>query len=199
MPPTVVIGLICLALLAGCGGGGGVGETTNTAPDPSPDSFSNMTGDFGLITTSLSGLSASDPAALPGTGSASYDGVMRASLIIGGDNTEMTGRLDLTANFGTDQITGGVSGIIDENERPFSGDLILSDGVIDRGADTSVAYTFAADLGGTIDPGAAAIVIDGILQGDFLGAGQSGISGAVTATATDSGVTGSLIGDFTAE
>ena len=140
----------------------------------------------------------SDPAGLPVSGSASYGGVMQATVETGGNLTDLAGTLDMVVDFPTSAVSGGVSGIYYGDGQAYSGALTLANGALDRGADTALDYIFGADLAGTLSGAGDAIAVSAYLAGDFHGASQQAVAGAITGSATSDAGTGLVYGGFIA-
>ncbi|WP_386681257.1 hypothetical protein [Loktanella sp. R86503] len=159
-------GGVMLLCLAGCGGGGG-GDAMTPAQ----------------IDGQIGGQDVSDPALLPTAGRASYDGYMRAALPTGEDGARVQYLADLTlaVNFGAgfDQIRGQASGFEAQDGVPLAGRLAITDGAIYRGTDSSAAYSFDADLDGTLSGGGESYTIDASLDGEFVGQTQTAVRGLV--------------------
>ena len=174
---TRCLGGAMLLCLAGCGGGGGGNE--NGGPTP------------GQIDGQIDGQEVSDPSLLPTTGRASYDGYMRAALPTGEDGARVEYLADLTlaVNFGAgfDQIRGQASGFEARDGVPLSGGLAITDGSIFRGTDSSAAYSFDADLDGTLSDGRASYTIDASMDGEFINQTQTAVRGLVFGDITGPG------------
>ncbi|MFV2001912.1 MAG: hypothetical protein ACC619_02920, partial [Paracoccaceae bacterium] len=74
----------------------------------------------------------------------------------------------------------------------------ISNGAIDRGADTAVEYTFSADLGGVLSGGGEAFDITADLSGDFFGLSFGAVAGVIAGTAITGSSSGYLFGNFIA-
>lgn len=120
----------------------------------------------------------SDPATLPTTGSAAYTG------FIGFDTDDVTtiGELEMTADFsGAGSISGSATNFVSDNDATYAGSLSIDNGIIDRAADLeNFNYTFNADIAGTLTSEGDDFVVDGLMEGDFVGGSQEYITGHVT-------------------
>lgn len=159
--------ILSLTFLAGCGGGGGAGSPAGLTP--------------GDIDNGLNGLPVSDPTLLPVSGRAEYNGYMRARLPTGPDGArvEHLGDLRLDVNFAAafDQIRGEASGFEARDAVPLDGTLAITKGNIYRDTDPSAAYSFDGDVDGTLRQGTTPYRIDASIEGEFLGTGQTAVSG----------------------
>lgn len=148
----------------------------------------------------IAGLPFDEPAGLPTTGNASYDGVIGAIVGAGTiDEVSVAGDLELTVQFAQNSITGNVTDIVDEFDGRYAGTLNITDGIIDRDVDLVTDFTFVADMSGNLtNPAGGPVSVDALLRGDFFGSGQY-IAGEVSGNLrTDLGTT-FIDGDFLAE
>ena len=153
-----------LVLVAGCGG---TGQSTN--PTWRVDRASDLAA--ALFTENIS-----DPARLPVTGRAIYAGFGTLDLAIRGTTQSYIGDLNLSVEFsGTAEPISGTLHHFDG----LTGALDISNGNLDRGADTDVDYTFGADVDGILTNNGGDYVIDASLLGDFRGRNQDGVTGVV--------------------
>ena len=182
-----------LAFLAGCGGDAGVGNT------PPPVSYAAYAAQDAALRSAHSSLPYSDPASLPGIGSASYSGVMVLEAGTPSGPLGLSGGFDLTADFAASTISGQAGSFADDNNIAWSGSLPLTNGQIDRLANPATEYTLTADLAGTISGGGNSLTIAAALSGDFLGAGHDAVQGVISGTATGASGSDYLFGDFIAE
>lgn len=164
------IGAAAVAALAGCGGGGGSGAGGGAQ---TPDQ----------IDAGIGGLPISDPSHLPTTGRGHYDGYMRANLPTGpeGERVQYLADLSLEVNFGAgfDQIRGAATGFEARDGVPLGGSVAIRNGRIYGDTDPTAAYTFDADVDGTLTRGPRSYVIDASIEGEFLGTGQTAARGLV--------------------
>ena len=171
MRQAVVGGALALFLLAGCGGGGGSGGDGPVALTPDQ------------IDDRIDGQPISNPATLPTTGRAQYNGYMRASLPTGPQGARVNYladmRLDVNFGAGFDQIRGQATGFEARDGVPLGGALAITAGNIYGDTDPTAAYSFDADVDGALTRGAATYVIDASLEGEFLGQGQTAARGLV--------------------
>lgn len=183
--------------LMSCGGsGGGADGLGETRPPDGYTSFADLMDQATVLSATWLGAPISDPSALPVSGNATYDGVARMTLDIGGTETDLAGELALSADFSGSTISGTILGISDAGEQIYPGTLLIVNGTIDRSAVISTDYTITADLNGVLQAPLADMTIDGIVQGDFLGASHPAVSGAILGTVTGGGDSGVIFGDF---
>jgi len=180
-------------LLAGCAGGAVDGPVI-----PAPD-YQSYQDEFDALTTNWNGVAVTAPSSLPISGGATYTGVMRLEVETAAGGLEMNGALALQVNFASDSLGGSAGNFVDQNDALQTGSLTISGGVIDRGANTAVDYTYGANIGGTLDGAAGNFVIQGDLSGDFLGPGAPGTQGIIAGTAISSFGTGYMFGEFIAD
>lgn len=143
-------------------------------------------------------IAVTDPANLPAGGSATFAGVMLLDAQLGAGATSMAGALDLVANFAADSISGTASNFYDAADVSMAGTLVISNGVLDRAANTATEYTFSALLAGTLAGGGKSFVISADLSGDFLGSAYGAVAGVIAGTATTGFGSGYLFGEFIA-
>lgn len=182
-------------VLAGCGGDD-AGVTLPTTP---PVSYPALAAQSGALHAAWDGVPYTDPATLPPSGSAQYQGVIGLIVETAGGPLAINGGMTLAASFATDTLSGAANGFVDENALTYSGALAIANGAIDRGAVVGSDYTYSATLGGTLTSIADSFSILGDIHGDFHGATFSATSGVVTGAATSGIGVGYLFGDFIAE
>ncbi len=170
------------AALSACGSSGGDG--------PDPLTFAELAAEEDILRNDTGGLTVVEPMNLPDgptAGSATYNGTLGFILDENGaDEVQFLSDLTLTANFVADTISGNASNFVDSSEEQYTGSLSLERGVIDRNTDTTLNYTFNADLEGTLTNNGDQYESFAEIRGEFLGASASGpdthVSGAVTGT-----------------
>ena len=159
-------GVIAVLDLAGCGGGGSSADDAVSVAQ---------------MNAQISSQSISDPAQLPVSGRAQYDGYMRTALPTGpeGARVEYLGDMTLAVNFGAgfDQIRGHASGFEARDATPLSGGLAITNGNIYRDTKTAAAYSFDGDVDGALSNGSARYTIDASIEGEFLAPGQTAVRG----------------------
>lgn len=155
-------------VLSGCSGGGSTTSRSTLSSGDEPDP--------GPI----------DPQFLPTAGTASYTGFISLNLPStpepGSQKTAFSGDLDLAVDFGT--ATGVLRGVADgfrgASGNSVTGRLFIEDGLVERTGSAQTDYNFDAQISGTLDgDGLQSSVLAGRISGDFLGADQDGVSGAV--------------------
>lgn len=185
---------LAAAILAGCGGGGegGVGKT------PPPVTYAEYQALDQSLRATYGGQAFTDPATLPTVGGATYTGVMTLTTGPAVGSLALGGALTLNANFGGQTISGRADTFVDQTDQAYSGRLDLTNGAIDVNADPNLAYTFSADLDGTLTGGGVSLTIDADLFGDFLGAAADSATGVVSGSVTGGGGSDFVYGDFIA-
>lgn len=165
---AVRIGFLML-LLAGCGGQSGI------APDRARTSAQLLGQASGLL-AALSRENVSDPALLPTSGHAVYQGYSTINLPMDGTTVPYAGDLNLTVTFAPTPtpVVGSMRNFIG-----LEGQLLIGNGTIYRDADPDVDLTFDADLTGTLTKGGDSYALNGTVAGDFRGRTQSGVTGVV--------------------
>ena len=181
-------------VMVACGGG----EPGSTGTTPAP-TFADYAALDAQLHAAWDAQGATDPSTLPGSGSATYQGVVNLDAQLGSSNLAMSGSLQLTADFGASTIAGSANSFKDQFERAFSGTLTLSNGAIDRAANPATEDSFTADLDGTLSGAGEVLSIGSDLLGDFLGGTAGAATGVVTGLVGSSFGTGALFGDFIAE
>ncbi len=193
--------LLTLCALAACGEGSSDGDGDDGSR------FDELEARSDELLNEVQDLGYADPASLPTTGAATYEGVVGLNFESIPDDTlqgyDMAGDLEMTVNFAGagDRITGTADGFAGVDGEGFDGALIIDDGSIERDADPDAEeYTFGADMAGELtgEDGTGWIVDTG-LQGNFAGEDHSHAFGEVAGTGcTDSGCT-AVDGGFVAE
>jgi hypothetical protein len=201
---TVFLLAAALALGA-CGSSGGTGGVTGTGGG----SGGNLTGSNGSsgggtnvsneaareFTSDLSdarrlldihdGLAPTAPDMLPG-GRAYFDG--QVAMVFGNapatfEAADLLGDVDLEADFASGRIIGWLDDFNTRDGQRIRGDLDLRNGQIAGNA-------FTADFDGRLSGAPAAPGnVSGAIEGTFLGAGASGVSGTGTASTADGAAT----------
>ena len=182
-----------MVTLAACGGSSTSGPNAST-------SFANIIEDAGTLADEVAVIPYTDPATLPTSGSATYNGFIGVVL---DNNAGVAGDLQLIANFAPNAnenaITGSASNFFDNEENAIGGTLTLSNSVLDRNADTNTQFTFDADLSGDLTSDEGDISVAAFLLGDFTGTNHEFVEGFVSGTATLNDETLFLDGEFVAE
>lgn len=173
------LALLILCALAACGEGSDDGE--------GGERFDELEARSDGLLNEVEELSYTEPASLPTTGAANYEGVVGLNFEAIPDDTlqgyDMAGDLAMTVNFAGagDQITGTADGFVGIDGEAFDGALIIDEGAINRGGDVETEYTFGADMAGELtDADGTEWTVDTSLQGDFAGEEHSHVLGAVS-------------------
>jgi hypothetical protein len=174
-------------LLSACSGGGSGG-------DSAPDSYGDYAALASDLRADLSLLERVDPADLPTSGSARYEGV--AGFGVGMTTSEqraMYGAMELTVTFAGDgTIEGRIYDVYsngniydDTGAGPVEGQLVLSNGAVLRDLpDPRFNPYLVADLDGTlVEPGGGAAVYDLRFEGALSGDGLDMVDGSVNGRA----------------
>lgn len=151
--------MICVGI-SGCSGGGGSSGELGA-------------GGGGGITP---------PTDLPITGSARYDGFLNLGLPTASGRETITGNLGLDVDFDAAniQVTGRASGFTDADNAAVTGNILITDGVIDRETNVAADYTFEGGISGALSgPDFRNIVVTGTILGDFNGVDADVLSGQV--------------------
>ncbi len=159
--------------LAACGG-------TNT-----PLTFAEVSQNGEALADRLLTIPYTDPSSLPTSGGAVYDGYTG---IVLDDSFSVGGELEMRVDFGSaDEISGRVYNVVDEFETAYTGELALSNSIIDRGADLAVEYTFVVDMTGKLRADGSTSVVDAYLAGDFTGLDHQYVEGIAEGIVTTDG------------
>ena len=194
--PAVKTLLLCASsglILVACGGASEDGGSTP------PVDYSGYQSQLTSLQTAWGGVAITDPATLPTSGFATFDGVLGLTVQKASGALHMAGALTLTSDFFNDRLGGNAANFVDEFDVVISGNLAITGGVLDRGADTSVTHTFSANIDGTLSGGGDSFLIGGDLSGDYLGLNYLGMVGVINGIATSNFGTGFMFGDFFAE
>ena len=202
-----------LATLAACGGSGGEGTPMVTtpapvepAPTPPPTSGDSTMwpARAALLATYTEPTIYTPLPNIPTNGRATYDGYFSGQLADRDDSVTdiligaMT--LDVTFRSSTVDVSGSVSGFVDGDDAPLSGQLALSAGSLDRGGDPSVDATLLMTASGTLrDAQGRDLVIGTRLEGDFLAENHRAVGGEVLGSVRVDGVDQDFDGGFIAE
>ena len=130
-------------------------------------------------------------AALPASGSATYEGTVYLDTGFAGAGTEpdgdddLVGDLSLRVGFAGDgSVTGAATDFVGEGDQRYDGRLAVSDGSVDTSLDPDVNYNFLADLDGTLtDEGGTDYDLSGGIGGNFTGGRYDYVIGAVGGSA----------------
>lgn len=170
LPATVLL----LAAVAACGNGA-------TDVGPLVDYPDQRSEELRVLGDRAERAGLADPAALPPSGTATYTGVVAFDAppgVIDADPTtdDMVGDLTLTVAFGAiDTITGSADGFRSVRGDAYRGELEVMSASLDRGADTSVEFTYAFDLLGRLRRGDdPEVLVDLALDGQFFDADAHG-------------------------
>jgi hypothetical protein len=191
--PLALLPLAC-ALLAACSGG-------SSSDDGRLGSFAAIEREALRLARASEGLDYTDPASLPRTGSATYEGVIGLDLDDRFYNDtadyDIGGQLRLNAGFAGNSVTGSATNFYTATNQPLGGTLRITNGVIDRGADVFSEYTWDADIAGTLTGERnGPMAIDGVVLGDFFGPGATFVGGIVEGDACQRGVCTGFDGNF---
>ena len=172
---------------------GGCGSTTDTA---ALLSFADTEAIADAINADWGAVSYTDPASLPKTGSATYDGVMNLATAA---SLGIVGEMQLMADFSGSAISGSGRNFVDPADNRYDGTLAVTNGFIDRLADPSAEFTFDADLDGTLTESGDSYAFAGFIDGDFVGPNHEAVFGEISGTVNSSSGTEFFIGGFLAE
>jgi hypothetical protein len=160
--------------LGGGGGGGGAGDpidymnTTNETSAQALEGFTLLQDRFAALNGAAATLAPTAPSALPTTGAARYDGVMR----IANQNAAIHGDMALDVGFATSRVTGQVTNLRTEYI-PIEGDLTIGPAELNRAATGSEPAFRAPVLGRNLNFDTVYQDIDGQIRGDFADRGQT--------------------------
>lgn len=150
---------------------GGCGEFTFTdTPTTDEEAFAALQAETVALREDVAGLTATTPTMLPATGAAQYDGTALIALDpVGGAASELIGTATITADFAARTVAGQADGFVGTaagaDVTTFGGTLFLSGGAID----TTGGDQIGAGLNGTLQGGGDTLVVDGSVEGNFLG------------------------------
>jgi hypothetical protein len=171
-----------IVLISACSSGDGRSST---------ESYSDLRTTYLSIDNEISADSVVDPSTLPTSGSANYDGTL---FIETPANVDILGKLEMAFDFDNDSFNGKATDFVDDDNDTYDGQLDITNGDINRAANTAVTVTFFGDVDGTItDPDDNFYTIDAQVVGNFYGDDEQYIAGGVRGTAA------SNLGDFTLE
>lgn len=185
--------ILAIASLSACGGTDGVGVDTRPPVD-----YASYAAQATSLHNTWDSVPVTDPANLPVSGTAQFNGVAGLRLQTTGGELKVNGALGLNVDFASDSLSGSAGGFSDESNTGVSGTLAITGGVIDRLATVGVEYTYTANIGGTLAASSDSFAILGDIYGDFSGAGAGAALGIVAGTAQSGYGTGYVFGDFIA-
>lgn len=163
--------------------------------------YDALADEFDDLLDASEGVDFTDPATLPGSGSATYDGVMGLSTD-GSDGlpSDMVGEMTLRADFGADSLSGSVQNVSTSSDEGLDGSLAISDGAIDRDVDLEEDYTYDFDLAGTLtDDDGTDLEVSAVGVGDFLGDDFQQATGTVSGVLSSDAGTSLLDGGYIVE
>lgn len=171
---ATVVACVAAGGLAGCSGDGGAGGAAPEGPG-----FMELLREGDAIQTEALSAGVADPAALPTSGRATYEGVIalgpstQAGLP---DALTLAGEMELQVRFDRDDLTGRASSFVTAADERVRGEVLFTGGRIDRAAeiDQGGIYTFEtinASGSLTAPDGSQADVTLGYLNGNFSGEG----------------------------
>ncbi len=185
---------VALLLLSACGG--------QDFSAPPPTTPAPTYGEYQAVSTGLhttwDGQAFADPATLPISGNAKFSGVAALRIGTTAGERQMNGSLSLVADFSANALSGSASAFSDANGAAMAGTLAVTNGILDRAANPALAYTFNANMDGTLSGPADSFAITSDISGDFLGASYGAMAGAIAGTALGNTGSGYLFGDFVA-
>ncbi len=186
--------LMVAVFLAGCSDSGQEGAV-ETSP---PAGYAAYEAQIAALQAAWGGVTVTDPATLPLSGSARYEGVLRLDSETAAGNVLLDGALVLDVAFASDSLSGSAGDFISQGEVPYGGTLTIANGVIDRLADTSAGYTFLADLTGALTGEGETLNYAITLNGDFLGLQAGAVVGVLQGQVVHAAGSGLVLGDFLA-
>lgn len=189
MKITTPMTLIAVIALSACGGA----RTSTSAPfvaqtppktivpapvAPARTSFATQEATRRAMLNDFATLDLTPVRNLPLRGTLTYDGILNTSL---GDNRQAIGDLNLDVSLGgIDRITGGVTNLVDDRNRPYKGQLSLINGAFDA-VPFDGDYQARAGLTGLLtSPDLRQLSVSGQLEGDVLGRDAQAFEGIVT-------------------
>ena len=165
--------LFLIGFLAGCGGGG-------VAPpvDPIDELPKTITPEINVAPT----------------GTASYRGPTTLGFTpASATAVTLNGTMNLNVNFDSAAVTGDASNYTTAIGAPVEGVLYLSSGMLD---DSGTTLQFDSQIAGSLRAGTDAYLIAGAMNGEFLGADETAVSGRITGTAYQAGIPSTMSGTF---
>jgi len=193
----ILLSIVIMFGLLGCGG-------TTTAPlEPTP-AFATRDSAAQAMIAAFDTARFTPLADLPTQDTVTYNGYMGATIFnnIGNPVTRIIGDASIALSFGQTRVTasGNVTDFIDETQGPMDGQLVLSDGILNRGGDPLVDPTFTAQASGALRwPNRLNRQVDIVLEGDLRGTGSAAIAGEILGQHMASGGNGDVIGSFILE
>ncbi len=186
----IVCCVIAGTMLAGCFGGGGGGGGTGPG-------YGSDINELARLGRQLDQLPRIDPADLPRTGSATYEGVAGFGLSVTRPTSRsLSGSVEMTVNFANGSVNGRIYDIYSagndysrEGAGPVGGQLTMRNGTIDRNPiDPRFHPAITADLVGTLREPAGygtppSTVVDGRLEAAFYGGDNQMVSGGISGRA----------------
>ncbi len=192
---TWMAALVAAGVMAGC---------SDTSFD-SQASYDDLVDEFDDIAERGEDLDYTDPASLPTSGGATYEGVMgldtyNSASDLEGVPEEILGEMTLNADFASSSVSGEVDDFVTPDDDRVDGSLDISNGVIDRTVDVDLFYTYGFDLNGTLTTEEGTdFDVDAEGAGDFFGSGHQQAGGIVEGVISSDSGTALVEGGFVAE
>lgn len=183
---AMMSGLVLASLggLAGCSSGGGaVGGVVEGGPSLVGGTLSaeQMMALGDGLASEIDQLDFSDPAGLPTSGEAVYEGAIAMGAYIDRPSVVpdfLVGQVALGVDFSDGGVDGQAGSFRGSDDEAYDGTLAIDGGWIDRGVDPEGGgWTYGAGLAGTLGRGGDRIGVAADLVGDFYGADHGHASG----------------------
>ena len=196
--------VILLIMLSACGGGAATTSSVTLPPTPTAASFAQMATMDSALLAEYTPVIYTDLGIIPVSGDASYAGIFKGDLANVADNVTDTviGEMELAVSFtpSSASVSGSVTNFYDDDGAAMAGNLIFTDGRLDRGGDTSSDATFTLSADGSLtDANNQVLVFDTTLEGDFLGNNYDAVGGNALGRITHNGTSQNFDGTFIAE
>lgn len=148
--------------LAACGGGG------------SPPSYAELDTQLMDFASMVRGQGFTNPASLPASGTAAYQGVIDLEIFrsdIGIDETY--GEIALTLDFADDEVRGRAQNFVNSSDELYAGRLTISNGNIDRSVNPNFGWLTIGELDGQLTaPDGLEMDVDAAFGASLLGNGS---------------------------
>lgn len=167
-----------LAALAVVGAVAGCSDSVDEILRPD---YEDLADEYDALDEASDDLAIVDPALLPLSGGATYDGVMVLSTN-GEDGlpSDLAGDMTLRADFGDDSLSGSVVDVVTDDDDRLEGSLVIANGEIDRDDDLEDFYTYAFDVDGVLtEDDGSDLRVSATGAGDFLGRDHRTVVGDV--------------------
>ena len=177
MMKSVTTPLLFIALAA-CSAGGAGNTPADRIEDASRLTVANIQSEARALQRQFRGATPTRYAALPDTGSATYDGLVGGTFSASGDSTDFVGRAAIDVDFADGAVDGQLGKFFTAERERLSGTLSLRDGRVTSNRLDPFTTIRSGVRGRLTTPDGETIRVNADLEGGFLN-GTDGIGGDI--------------------